>query len=77
MIMNPWMALAAVSLIAWLYLVLARGRFWRADQRLAQSQVSADPPLIAVVIPARNESTTIGGGAWKGRYYGRTTRADP
>ena len=51
----------AISLLAWLYLLLAHGRFWRV-QRLGAPQV---PPVnldgpIAVVIPARNEADVIG-----------------
>jgi hopene-associated glycosyltransferase HpnB len=53
---------AALPLLIWLYLVCARGRFWRIKPHLA----AALPPggaskKIAVVIPARNEADVIGG----------------
>ena len=49
---------AAVSLLAWIWLLLAHGRFWRADQRLGD-ETPAEAPTIAVVIPARDEEATI------------------
>ena len=52
---------ALVSLIAWIGLLLFRGGFWRADQRLGPAAAEpADWPCVAVVIPARNEAETIG-----------------
>ena len=54
-------ALGAVSVVAWLWLVAARGRFWRADQMLAGgAQAPAHWPEIAAVVPARNEADVIG-----------------
>jgi hopene-associated glycosyltransferase HpnB len=52
---------AALCLLAWLYLLLAHGRFWMV-QRLG---VQNPPPArivgrVAVVIPARNEADVIG-----------------
>ena len=54
-------ALAALSLLIWIYLLLARGGFWRVSQQLAktQSRVVA-AKRVAVVIPARNEADVIG-----------------
>ena len=52
-------ALAAASLAAWLYLLLFRGRFWRADVRLPSAPAPRAWPGVAVVIPARNEAATI------------------
>jgi hopene-associated glycosyltransferase HpnB len=52
---------AAVSLLAWLWLALFHGRFWRADQVLAEGcDERASWPEICAVIPARNEAATIG-----------------
>ncbi|MEM9169205.1 MAG: glycosyltransferase, partial [Pseudomonadota bacterium] len=58
--------LAAASLAIWLYLVLARAQFWRADQRLAADHAAPTGeamgnawPSVAVVIPARNEAESI------------------
>lgn len=52
---------AALSLAAWLYLLLFHGRFWRADQRLPRD-LPAPPawPDVVAVIPARNEADVVG-----------------
>lgn len=51
----------SIALVAWLYLVLFHGRFWRTDLLLAESEPSSRPAgLVAVVIPARNEAESIG-----------------
>lgn len=57
--------LAAVSLAIWLYLVLARGRFWRGeetDESLVPSgfQAPSPRPAVTAVIPARNEAAVVG-----------------
>lgn len=51
----------SVSLIAWLYLLLARGSFWRTDINLTPSETSPsrDWPSVAVVIPAREEAAVL------------------
>lgn len=54
----PWVAL--LSLVIWIYLLLFRNRFWRADQRLGEAGERAHWPEVAAVIPARNEAPTIG-----------------
>lgn len=52
---------AAVSVAAWLYLLCARGGFWRIRPSLAPIlRPNAAPKKIAVVIPARNEAGAIG-----------------
>ncbi len=57
----PLTILAGLSLAAWLYLMAFRGGFWRADQRLAAiPDALANPPEVAVVVPARNEAEVIG-----------------
>ncbi|MEQ8193637.1 MAG: glycosyltransferase, partial [Rhodospirillales bacterium] len=54
-------AVAAVSAAAWLFLILFRGSFWKADQRLPSvPEDRATPPDVVVVIPARNEEGSIG-----------------
>ena len=53
-------ALAALALAIWLYLVFARGGFWRAGER---ERGAAAPPIwpeVVAVIPARDEAQTIG-----------------
>jgi hopene-associated glycosyltransferase HpnB len=53
--------LAAVALLAWLYLLLARGGFWRVSRQVAQLAVDHDlARRIVAVIPARNEVGDIG-----------------
>ena len=50
-----------IGLLAWLYLVLGHGRFWRVRRlgapKLPPAKITA---AIAVVIPARNEADVIG-----------------
>ena len=53
-------AFACLSLFIWLYLVLARGGFWRAPLHILKVDISQVPPRrIAVVIPARNEAEVV------------------
>jgi hopene-associated glycosyltransferase HpnB len=54
-------ALAAVAVLTWLYLLLARGGFWRVSAQLAQLPVDHDlARAVVAVIPARNEAGVIG-----------------
>ena len=46
-------------MIAWVVLVGAWGRFWRADQRLGDAPEPPKWPEVVAVIPARNEVATI------------------
>ncbi|SEO52279.1 glycosyltransferase [Actinacidiphila rubida] len=53
-------AVAAVSLAAWLWLLVGRGMFWRTDVRLPRA--TAEPtawPSVAVVVPARDEADVL------------------
>jgi hopene-associated glycosyltransferase HpnB len=53
--------LAAVAVLVWLYLLLARGGFWRVSAQLAQLPGDHDlARSIVAVIPARNEVSVIG-----------------
>ena len=53
--------IGAAVVIAWAVLLLLRGGFWRADQRLqAEPPGPAAWPGVVAVIPARNEAATIG-----------------
>jgi hopene-associated glycosyltransferase HpnB len=56
-----FLLLAAASFVGWSYLLLGRGRFWRADQRLptAGTRLESWPEVVAIV-PARNESAMLG-----------------
>jgi hopene-associated glycosyltransferase HpnB len=51
--------LAVLSLLIWLYLLLAHGRFWHSGPELAPERPVAAPP-VAVVVPARDEAPLIG-----------------
>jgi hopene-associated glycosyltransferase HpnB len=53
--------IAAIGLAIWLYLLVARGAFWRCRPREdgGPAQLTAWP-RVAVVIPARNEAAGIG-----------------
>jgi hopene-associated glycosyltransferase HpnB len=67
-------ALALLSLTAWVWLLLAHGRFWRSGPELPPVRPARAPavgvpeasvpgvgaPRVDVVVPARNEAETIG-----------------
>jgi len=51
--------LTALSLLIWLYLLLAHGRFWRSGPALEPTR-GVGAPAVAVVVPARDEAALIG-----------------
>jgi hopene-associated glycosyltransferase HpnB len=55
--------LSSVSVLAWAYLIVGRGQFWRTDQRLPESVPlmgrGSRWPRVAVVVPARNEAEVL------------------
>jgi len=51
--------IAAVSLAAWLWLLLCQGFFWRTDVRLPRREDPADWPPVCVVVPARDEAAVL------------------
>jgi hopene-associated glycosyltransferase HpnB len=54
------LVLAALSLAVWIYLLSARGGFWLGRERDdAAITPPADPPPVAIVVPARNEADSI------------------
>jgi hopene-associated glycosyltransferase HpnB len=64
---------AMISLAIWLYLLLARGGFWRERPRPAPSPPGRWPEIVAVV-PARDEAETIAiaiGSLLRQHYPGR------
>lgn len=68
--------IAAVSLAIWIYLVFARGWFWRIGE-FDHDSIEAPPPKewprVIAVVPARNEAATIGrtvGGLGRQDYPG-------
>jgi hopene-associated glycosyltransferase HpnB len=48
-----------LSILIWLYLLLARGGFWRVGLHFSQSVHQQTAYRIAVVVPARNEAEAI------------------
>ncbi|MEV7976535.1 glycosyltransferase [Streptomyces sp. NPDC086519] len=50
---------AAVSLAAWLWLLLCQGFFWRTDVRLPPRREPAEWPDVCVVVPARDEAAVL------------------
>lgn len=67
-----WLLLTAVlSLLAWVWLTLFQGFFWRTDVRLPRRTATAEPtapaapagpttwPSVVIVVPARNEAEVL------------------
>lgn len=50
---------AAVSLAAWLWLLLFQGFFWRTDVRLPARREPEAWPSVCVVVPARDEAAVL------------------
>lgn len=57
---SAWALIAALPLLIWLHLVMFRGGFWRADQKLdAPVAAPREWPEVVAVVPARDEAATI------------------
>jgi hopene-associated glycosyltransferase HpnB len=56
---NAIVWIAAVSLAAWLWLLLGQGLFWRTDVRLPPRADPGEWPSVCVVVPARDESAVL------------------
>jgi len=53
---------ASLAVVAWLYLLVAHGGYWRTDQRLPPSVTRLGRwPDVVAVIPARNEAAVLPG----------------
>lgn len=52
-------AIAALSCLIWLYLIGARGMFWRMVVPSAPGLGSASAARIAIIVPARNEADVV------------------
>jgi hopene-associated glycosyltransferase HpnB len=50
---------AAASLLAWLWLLLGQGFFWRTDVRLPPRRDPDAWPYVCVVVPARDEAAVL------------------
>ncbi|MDF3290220.1 glycosyltransferase [Streptomyces sp. RB6PN23] len=57
--MTLWTVIAVVSLLCWLWLLLAQGFFWRTDVRLPPAAEPDTWPTVAVVVPARDEAHVL------------------
>lgn len=75
--MTAGLVIAALSFGVWIYLLAARGGFWRAserdDQQDAQLDASAAWPSVVAVVPARNEAELVAasvGSLLRQRYPG-------
>ena len=56
-----FLAIIAASFLAWAYLLLGRGMFWRASERLDFKVRTLNSwPEVVAVVPARNEADVIG-----------------
>ena len=53
-------AAGAVSVAVWLYLLAARGAFWRMREARPEGVLPATAPSVVAVVPARNEAETVG-----------------
>ena len=53
-------AVAAIPVFIWVYLLTARGGFWRVAHRFAPPSPTVSARKIVVLIPARNEAELIG-----------------
>ncbi|MFD8069342.1 glycosyltransferase [Streptomyces parvulus] len=58
---SPVTVVPALSLAAWLWLLLARGFFWRTDVTLPARREPAAWPSVCVVVPARDEAAVLPG----------------
>ena len=54
--------IGALSLAIWLYLLLARGGFWRMRPDVYTAAAGAPAPSVTAVVPARDEADVVGRG---------------
>jgi hopene-associated glycosyltransferase HpnB len=55
----PPTLLAAIPLAIWIYLLVARGHFWRVREEHPETKSLEHWPRVVAVVPARNEAATI------------------
>ncbi len=53
-------AVAALIFLAWLYLLVGRGGFWRFTESRTCDPLPAVLPRVAAIVPARQEAAVIG-----------------
>jgi hopene-associated glycosyltransferase HpnB len=51
---------SGASAVAWIYLIVGRGSFWRIDESPAEPNWFGPAQSVAVVVPARNEEPIVG-----------------
>ena len=57
---NVYLGLAIASLLFWGGMILLRGGFWRANQRLCRTAVDRKRwPAVSAIVPARNEAESV------------------
>ncbi|MCS0603863.1 glycosyltransferase [Streptomyces sp. LP11] len=56
---SAFLWITAVSLAAWVWLLLCQGFFWRTDVRLPSRREPAAWPSVCVVVPARDEAAVL------------------
>ena len=68
-------SVAVLSLLIWLYLLLAHGRFWHSEPELPPARPAIALPL-AIVVPARDEAGSIAEAlrSLLGQSYGGASR---
>jgi len=54
-----WLAVGGISVAIWLYLLLARGGFWRMRAAEPEGTLPNPAPPVVAVIPARNEAAVV------------------
>ena len=60
----PPTLLAAIPLAIWIYLLVARGQFWRVREEPLEPKPLENWPRVVAVVPARNEAATISRAIW-------------
>jgi hopene-associated glycosyltransferase HpnB len=56
---HVWLIVPAVALAAWIWLWLARGRYWATGIRLPAAPAPEVWPSVAIVVPARDEAAML------------------
>ncbi len=57
---NILLAMTVISLLIWIYLLIFRGQFWLANQKVElESKELIAAPSVCIIIPARNEADVL------------------
>src|SRR5215467_11430689 len=54
-----WIVAGIICVLAWLYLLLARGGFWRVGKHVLPLLPHAQSFRVAAIVPARNEAAVV------------------